>query len=332
MKKIFLTLLLLALFFGFKSVYAADLNIYCNDSGCSPANSSSIFSPDLWFPLKTETKTIFLQNNSPDAQLIAISVTNGTTGEEDLSKVMKMKIIDDNFNNLYEDTLENFYLLTEYPLTYLLNGHNTTYSFTVSMNDVDNNWQEKNTAFDMTLGFSYIPIETTPTPTPTPKQENGPTQTPGPNATSTPGPNPTSTPTPEAGTFVTYNYEGQNINVPVLGVETDKTPSPKKTTKIIKEIKEKILGSNLCLNPWWWWVLFILQLALQVLNKKKASPKIKKRILFAQIVSGFLFAFIFFKFFCHWIFTLISILITVFFLILTVHKTQQKSSSSNETM
>lgn len=314
MKKIFFLFLFILFITTHTNINAADLNIVCDDSGCTPPSSSSIFSSEPWFPLKKETKTIYLLNNSPNSQLIGLSVTNGTTGSTDLSNVMTMKITDNFLNNLYDDSLTNFYTLSEYPLTFLINsGHDVTYSFQASMNDVGNDWQERDTSFDMTIGFVIIPTQT-PAPTNTPAP--GPTNTPGPGPTSTP------TPVPVPGSFIPFNFSGQIINVPVLGAQTSVTPTPTKTIaeKILATTKNtgKTLGART--NPWWWWILFIIQIILESTILKKTNKDIKKRILFAQFISGILFGFIFSKYPSSLISLIISVVISLLFFIATYKK------------
>lgn len=327
MKKIFFLLLFAALFFtfNFKAALAADLNIVCDDSGCIPPTNPSIFSSGLWFPLKSETRSIYLRNDSPTPQLIALSVTNGTTGTTDLSNVMHMKIVDDHSNTPFDNSFTNFYTLNEFPLTLLLNsGHDVIYSFTASMDNVGNDWQEKETSFDMTLGFSVIPTQTS-TPTPTPNPEPTATSTPGPSPTPTPQPadTPTPTPTPVAGTYISYYYGGEYIQVPVLGAETSSTPTP--TIKIVEGAaakKGKTLGA--CMNPWWWWLLYLVQIVFQIIMRRVGRPQNRRLVLSAQVLSGLLCGFIFWKFFCHWIFWVISALMSLFFLYVTHRKTRQE--------
>jgi hypothetical protein len=333
MKKIFFLLLFAALFFtfNFKSAFAADFATECGDSGCNPATTTSIFSTEKWFPLRTETRTIQVKNISSIARFIKVSANGDASAAFDLAQKLTVQIKDDASpnNELYGFSpikhLSEFYLDKEYPLTKLLPSSVVTYSFIITMDDVDNDWQNRSTVFDLQLGFtdedepSPTPTQT-PTPTPTPENNPGPTNTPGPDPTNTPGPASTPTPTP-VGNYIIYNYQGTDIYVPVLGEQTSITPTPTKTdVEGATSKKGKTLGA--CMNPWWWWLLYIVQIIFQIIMRRIARPRNRRLVLIAQVLSGLLCGFIFWKFFCHWIFWVISTLISLLFLYATHHRSR----------
>ncbi len=337
MKKIFLLLLFAAFFFAFNfiSAFAADFYTECGESGCNPATTTSIFSSDKWFPLRTEARTIQVKNISVNPRFIKVSANGDATAVFDLAKRLTVQIEDHTGNKLYGFSpikhLSEFYLDKEYPLTQLLPLSVVTYSFIITMDNVDNDWQNRSTVFDLQLGFtddapSLTPTQTS-TPTPTPESNPGPTNTPGPNATSTPGPNatatpdPNATPTPQEGTYIDYNYGGTIIPVPVLGEQTSVTPTPTETSVEGASSREgKTLGA--CMNPWWWWILYLVQIILQILMRKISGPQNRKLVLIAAVISAVLFGFIFWKFFCSLWYPIASLIISSLFLYATARKTK----------
>lgn len=318
MKKIFIMLLMAALFFVLKNeaVFAADLEVTPQTTPLFSAASDGYFVPG-----KSLTKTVVVKNNSSETKLVAITPSNFINNPPQVSTVFEIAISDNFGNTLYgaspKKFLSDFYTINEYPLTYLLSNHSVTYSFNVNLDSgVGNEWQNKQTGFDLAIGFySETPPETTPTPTPTP-------QSGGKGGGGGGEGGPTSTPTPDPGTFIPVSYGGEYVYVPVLGVETSITPSPAKKA-IFGTQKKKGSTLGACANPWWWWLLYLVQIVFQIIFRKKASPAIRKRILFAEVISGLLCAFIFWKFFCNIIFAIISALISLFFLLLTHRKTRK---------
>jgi hypothetical protein len=331
MKKIFLSLFFAIIFFGF----SAKISFATSDLIVTP-EKTPLFSEGndrLWMPGYFLTRTVYVKNNSSETKLVAITPSNFLDNPRDLSNQMTIAIHDNFGNKLYGDpvlkSLSDFYTLTEYPLSYLLPLHDVTYGFTVNLDGptTGNEWQNKKTGFDLTIGFSSETPKDSPTPTPTTENQPGPTNTPQPGPTNTPGPGNTPTPTPITETYIPTYYQGEIIDVPVLGAQTSSTPSPTKTIqeKILGTEKGSVLGT--CANPWWWWLLYSCQIAFQFITFKKTKKVFTKRILFAEIVSGILCGFIFWKFFCQIIFAIISIVISIFFIILTLRKIQIENNN-----
>lgn len=326
MKKILLLLAMVGLFLlGTKNVLAAPGDLIVTPEK-TPLFSKA--SDGFWMPGYFLTRTIYVKNNSADIKLVAITPYNFLDNPRVLSNKMEIVVADNFGHTLYggapQKFLVDFYTLVEYPLSFLLPSHDVTYSFTVSLDGptTGNEYQNKTTGFDLDIGFySETP---NPTPTPTPENPPGPTNTPGPNATSTPGPN--ATPTPVPGTFITYEYGGGYVEVPVLGAETSVTPTPKKSLKeaIFGAGKKKGEALGACFNPWWWWLLYLLQIIFQIFIRLISRRENRKLVLFAEGVSGVLCAFIFWKFFCHWIFWVVSTLISLLFFYATHRKTKKE--------
>lgn len=275
------------IFFGFKPAHAESLIVEPEQTPLF-----NISSDGYWFPGKSLTRKITIVNNSSKTELVAILPLNVLNFNPDLASVLKIQINDNFGNNLYGKIptrhLSDFYLEKEYPLTFLSPNYSVIYSFLIDFDlSAGNEWQNKKTGFDLSVGFSSN------------TETSGPTNTPGPGPTNTPGPADTPTPTPITGTFIPVTHGVEVINVPVLGAETSITPIPTKTfkEKILGTENKKVNSFNSHTNLWWLLILYLIQAIFQIIINKKTSPEIKKRILFAQIVLGILFAFIFWKFF-----------------------------------
>lgn len=154
-------------------VMAADINISCNATACTPASNPALF-PDseVWYPGKTLTKTINLNNISGDP--ITVNLTNSnnsTTG--DLDSVIQFTITRVSTSvNLFDDIIKNYYG-TSIALPTLVNGTNEDYSFTAVMSpEAGNEYQNKNTGFDLALNFT-VGSPPTPTPTSSPPTDGG---------------------------------------------------------------------------------------------------------------------------------------------------------------
>lgn len=277
------------IFFGFKPAHAESLIVEPEQTPLF-----NISSDGYWFPGKSLTRKITIANNSTETKLVAISPLNVLNFNPDLASVLKIQISDNFGNNLYGKIptrhLSDFYLEKEYPLTFLSPNYSAIYSFLIDFDlSAGNEWQDKKTGFNLSVGFSSETAPEIPTPTPT--------NTLGPGPTNTPGPADTPTPTPIPGTFIPVTHGTEVINVPVLGAEASIAPSSTKTfnEKVLGTQKKKgnIFDSHTSL--WWLLILYLIQAIFQIIINKKASFGIKKGILFAQIILGILFAFIFWK-------------------------------------
>lgn len=294
-------------------------------------------SDGLWMPGYSLTRSAYVRNDNAVPRIIRLSTENFVGSTPDLKDVLEIAVVDNHGNTLYGGSLgtqflSDFYTLSEYPLTVLLPGSDVTYFFTVSLDSsIGNLWQNKHTGFDLILGFDseeYPLVTPTPTPTetsaPTPtSQENpGPTSTPVSGTTNTPIPVPTATtPTPISdgevlnGYFVPVLYEGNVVEVPVLGAKTSKATST--PTLIPKLARGQVEGKGICVNPWWWFWLYLIQAIIQFFLTRAKKRTRTVFILLAQAFVGAVTAWIFWKYFCWIIFMIISILISVVFFLLT---------------
>jgi hypothetical protein len=171
MKKILLAVAisLLIFFKGASIVKAADFNLDCGDSGCTKSGTEPIFSKIIdgyWFPGRTLTKTINLKNSSSTTREISMK-PDRTSPADILENVVQVSIITNPGGAvIWAGSLDNFYSQTAISMGIFAPGADLNYDFTVLMSSgADNNYQNKETVFDLTLGFWGEPIST-PTPAP----------------------------------------------------------------------------------------------------------------------------------------------------------------------
>jgi len=170
MKKITVLLFycsIVVLFLSSSSVYAADLEVvFENDPLFSQAIDGD------WLPGRSETRWVTVANNSSDDKTVIVETFNKIAAySEDLSDVLELTITAGGADvygaSLGTKYLTDFYSETELPLSILLAGHSVTYNFIVSLDkSVGNSWQNKDTGFDLRIGFYGKTVSQTPTPTP----------------------------------------------------------------------------------------------------------------------------------------------------------------------
>ncbi len=157
------------LFFSFSLLFptlalAADLNIDCPaaPTACSKTGVDPFFSDSLdgyWYPGKSITKTLNLKNSAPETREMAIKGER-TSPESILEEVMHITIIGGT-TEIWSGSGADFYGLEKIGMGIFEPGANLDYNFTVFMSfDTDDNYQNIETVFDLTLGFWEEPIST----------------------------------------------------------------------------------------------------------------------------------------------------------------------------
>ncbi len=143
---------------------AASLNITCDTNGCSSTGLKPLFSANDVYPGWEEEKTVEVINEYDETRDFAVEVSDLDTGEG-LSDVLTITI-SDNGTNLYQDNLTNFKNRGFLILGNIASGDSNEYLFNVQMQtSARNEYQEKTSIFDMSLGFDELP-ESSPGPSP----------------------------------------------------------------------------------------------------------------------------------------------------------------------
>lgn len=168
MKKIF-SLLITCIIFLTVAFYtqAADYTITCNGSSCSDTLSAFFTSSDIWYPGMSRSKTVQVINNSSEPMSVNIKSENeSTTGN--LDQVIHLTITRSDSSTAYSNTFSNFYSLSNTELSSgLASGNNDTYTFNAEMyTSAGNEYQAKNTKFDLVFTLTGLTEEITPTDQP----------------------------------------------------------------------------------------------------------------------------------------------------------------------
>ncbi|MFH0772759.1 MAG: fibronectin type III domain-containing protein [bacterium] len=168
MKKIIVTVLLcVGVFFITQSTFAANYDVTCGASGCVPSSITGFFpASEVWYPGKTNTHTIQITNNSGSTQIVGASAFNIVPSAGDLDQAMHLTITRSDSSVAWTNSLYAFYQNGETTLlSSLANNVSETFTFTALMyQTAGNEYQNKQTVFDMYIGF----IAQAPSPTPTP--------------------------------------------------------------------------------------------------------------------------------------------------------------------
>jgi len=168
-------------------VWAVDLDIDCSGTGtCSKTGVAdplfSTVNDGYWYPGKTLTKVVNLKNSSLETREMTIKGTRTSTVNI-LENVMHISIVGGT-TVIWGGSVADFYNKDRVDMGIFNSGASLDYDFTVSMAiDANDDYQNQETVFDLTLGFWGKPV---PTPTPT----------------TTPMPTPTSAPEAVLGTGV----------------------------------------------------------------------------------------------------------------------------------
>lgn len=155
-------------------VMAADLDVTCNGSGnCTKSTATPLFAPStIWYPGAILAKTVAIANTSTDTREVATMAENSVaTGSVDSILSLSIRQVSTN-TVLWAGTLSNFYAAGVVALGTFSPGATEDYIYTIAMDQAaGNSYQEKQTNFDLVLGFTGA--APTPTPTPTPSDGGG---------------------------------------------------------------------------------------------------------------------------------------------------------------
>ena len=161
---LFFTIFIFGLFFTPSLTLAADTNVDCGltPGTCSITSLDPLFSPTdgLWFPGRTLSKTINLQNSSDSTQTMSLRATRSPLSIlvpsplED-NNILNISITDSSPSLIWSGDLSDFYSAGEIGLGIFDLGINADYTIIISMNvAADNSYQNKESKFDLALGFT----------------------------------------------------------------------------------------------------------------------------------------------------------------------------------
>lgn len=170
MKKIlFLLLLTIGFFFTSHPAFAADSNVTCTSSNCSPSTFPGFFSAsEVWYPGKVLTKTIQFTNTASTTQTIDNHAANMLSiGDANVANVIDFTVRRVSTNTIvWFGTLQSFYSAGTVTLGDITSGSSDTYEYTGEMRvTAGNEYQDTYTKFDLVFGVNTADT-VTPTPTP----------------------------------------------------------------------------------------------------------------------------------------------------------------------
>lgn len=159
MKKFLLLLflfLLSAFIFVAKAQAIDTLTVICS-SGCTISGTDPLFSQSLdgyWYPGRTVTKILSLQNSSGSTKEMAMKATK-TSSIGDLEKVMQVVITPSAGGaDIYTGSLTDFFNQSKISFGNFNSGPAVNYNFNVAMDaSANNDYQNTQVVFAMTLGF-----------------------------------------------------------------------------------------------------------------------------------------------------------------------------------
>ena len=199
-----------------------------------------------WYPGRSKTRWVVVKNNSSEDKTVIVETLNEITSDSvwDLAKVLEIAVstggTDIYGGNLGTKYLSEFYTVSELSLSTLSPAQSVIYDFTVFMDEsLSNDWQDKDTGFDLKIGFLAV----TPTSTPTPE--------------------PTATPTPTpigvvAGAAIRPVKPIIEFIKEILG---EVTPLTSPTVILDSEVK----GAKVSPIPFWWIIIFFFIIAIVLL-------------------------------------------------------------------
>lgn len=177
MKRLILTILTLLSIFTISfltsgQVMATDLDVTCDGSGsCNKSTATPLFeSSIIWSPGATHAKTVHLANTSTDTRDVATVAQNfSATGSVDTVLSLSIRQVSTN-TIIWAGSLNDFYTAGEVGLGSFSPSTTEDFVYTIAMDQAaGNSYQDKQTSFDLVLGFTGA----APTPTPTPASGGG---------------------------------------------------------------------------------------------------------------------------------------------------------------
>ena len=154
---------LFVFFFLNTKVMAADMNVVCSaSSGCAISGVNPLFTTavdGVWYPGKSITKTLNLKNSGSQTQEMAIKGERISTVNI-LENVMQISIINGT-TVIWSGSVADFYDQEKIGMGIFAPGEISNYDFTVFMSlGAGDEYRNKETVFDLTLGFWEEPIST----------------------------------------------------------------------------------------------------------------------------------------------------------------------------
>lgn len=276
------------------NAYAADVEFSCNASDCTPSSATSFLPSTMWYPGKSVTKTVAIENTTSTARILSLNALNSSS-IKDLHNVIKLSIHNNVTNALvWNGNLSQLYNSPVSNVTILSPNSTTTHAYTFTMDlQAGNEYQNAYTTFDLQIG-----LEDTTTGGPNP------TTTITPTITLSPAPTLTATP---SGQTENNSGSGGSADSSVQGLTTAPSiltglstiANTLGITQAIQDVaevlvatdsSEEVLGSSdtsathtdstaVCTDNWYWLLVLAAELGVIVFILKKVTER-KKKLLY----------------------------------------------------
>jgi len=282
MKKCLILFLFLLIFLVPKPTFAADKNIDCDASSCSPTTLPSFLPSILWYPGMIESRTVNISNSSNSFRAISIRPSN-TTSTKNLANSIKITIKNNN-QQIWYGRLDNFYDLSDLTLPTIPPQSSNLYTFSFLMaEDSGNEYQEGTTTFNLIFNVSDSTVEDTSqnsssqdlTPTPT-LINNGGSNNSGDNNSSNNNSNSTNTAAPQQSILTGLStVNGQSRQTLGSSSDNDTTADTKdvlgtsnnfSTQKDTKGV-QAVNHAAVCSNNYTWIIIIIIETAILIIGK-----------------------------------------------------------------
>ncbi|KKS97518.1 MAG: hypothetical protein UV73_C0008G0038 [Candidatus Gottesmanbacteria bacterium GW2011_GWA2_43_14] len=160
-----------------KDVMASDLDLTCNDSGCTPATVSDFFPADKWYPGKEIVKTFRIQNTSGSKKQAALgSYDESSTGGMPGAMSLTVQSVP-SLNTIWTGTFEEVFANDEISLGEIEASEVKDYRLVLVMDESSgNNLQDQSLSFSLKIGLleaAESPTSTPPSPSLTPTPPGG---------------------------------------------------------------------------------------------------------------------------------------------------------------
>jgi uncharacterized membrane protein len=315
MMKLFKYILITTLFTYTGFAHAADMTLTCENQGpCNmlPHSGATLFDESNWLPGDTVAKTIQATNNDEnDSCNLKVDIKNETQSPASFTSKL-FTSIHEGGSPLYGNLVTNTYAGSSKTLANLIsdglvslgvmtpNGGTNIYTWVITFDPATGNeYQNAQTMFDFDLVFTCDHDEGDGDDE---KEEDEEEEDEG-----------------EEGTVAGISTFAPLLEVPVVAgtsIEPEEEP-------LVEGIEDVFEGIAKCIDPWWWWLVFGLQILVHLVVRMFVGAKHSTkyvRFYLMQILVGAVFFYVFWIYFCPWWDKWVSLLIGLVMLYMTHRK------------
>jgi len=300
-KKFFFTTVIFCAIFSAAIHSTLALEVTCASGSCTKDTTDPLFSELNTYPTWGVTRTIKANNNYAETRKFAVNVSNPRFFDlipNPLEKVLKINIVEQESGNMLYGpaTLLDFKNAGQILLSDVPSGGNRTYKFNLLMDNVGNEYQDKEIKFDLIVGFDMVQ-----------KDDNNDSEDGGDDEDSDEG-DETGGTVAGSSTFlggITSFFAPFIEEVPeVAGLETSQsTPTLPEIQGSVQGVDGDVAGASLCKDPWWWFLIFAIQiivsLAIYFYISKDSLPKSRRFYILGALVN-LPAVLVYWKYFCPW--------------------------------